>query len=138
MDSATVRLFFRQLQTPQTLESSQETCETLDGGRCGICNACVLLDDVLVRRAMAFIVLRRSRNTRNYYLVESYRDEHGRSRKRTLCHLGREQDATDMLAKAHAHWKGAGVDGTGAAPGQKESGESCSGGGETCPSLDSP
>jgi hypothetical protein len=53
---------------------------------------------------MAFIVLRRSRNTKNYYLVESYRDAEGRSRKRTLCYLGREQDGTDTLAKAVAHW----------------------------------
>ena len=54
---------------------------------------------------MAFIVLRRSRNTSSYYLVESYRDAEGRSRKRTLCYLGREQDGTDTLAKALAHWK---------------------------------
>jgi hypothetical protein len=53
---------------------------------------------------MAFIALRRSRNTRNYYLVESYRDGDGRSRKRTLCYLGREQDGTDTLDKAIAHW----------------------------------
>src|SRR3954453_23730249 len=54
---------------------------------------------------MAFIVLRRSRNTKGYYLVESYRDEQGRSRKRTLCYLGRERDGTDTLAKAVAHWE---------------------------------
>jgi hypothetical protein len=54
---------------------------------------------------MAFIVLRRSRNTRSYYLVESYRDDEGRVRKRTLCYLGREQDGTDTLAKALAHWE---------------------------------
>lgn len=54
---------------------------------------------------MAFIVLRRSRNTRNYYLVESYRDDKGLTRKRTLCYLGREQDGTDTLAKAQAHWE---------------------------------
>lgn len=54
---------------------------------------------------MAFITLRRSRNTRSYYLVESYRDERGASRKRTLCYLGREQDATDTLEKALAHWE---------------------------------
>ena len=54
---------------------------------------------------MAFIVLRRSRSTRGYYLVESYRDAEGRSRKRTLCYLGREQDGTDTLAKAIAHWE---------------------------------
>jgi hypothetical protein len=54
---------------------------------------------------MAFITLRRSRNTSSYYLVESYRDEQGRSRKRTLCYLGREQDGTDTLAKALAHWQ---------------------------------
>jgi len=54
---------------------------------------------------MAFIVLRRSRNTRNYYLVESYRDDQGKTRRRTLCYLGREQDGTDTLAKALVHWE---------------------------------
>jgi hypothetical protein len=54
---------------------------------------------------MAFIVLRRSRNTCSYYLVESYRDEQGKTRRRTLCYLGREQDGTDTLAKALAHWE---------------------------------
>src|SRR4051794_10041205 len=54
---------------------------------------------------MAFIVLRRSRNTRSYYLVESYRDGQGKTRRRTLCYLGREQDDTDTLAKALAHWQ---------------------------------
>lgn len=54
---------------------------------------------------MAFIVLRRSRNTRSYYLVESYRDEQGKTRRRTLCYLGREQDGTDTLDKALAHWQ---------------------------------
>jgi chromosome segregation ATPase len=54
---------------------------------------------------MAFIVLRRSRNTRNYYLVESYRDDQGETRRCTLCYLGREQDGTDTLAKALAHWE---------------------------------
>src|SRR5437764_5389560 len=54
---------------------------------------------------MAFITLRRSRDTQGYYLVESYRDAAGRSRKRTLCYLGREQDGTDSLAKAIAHWE---------------------------------
>jgi hypothetical protein len=54
---------------------------------------------------MAFIALRRSRNTRSYYLVESYRDEAGWPRKRTLCYLGREQDGTDTLEKALAHWQ---------------------------------
>jgi hypothetical protein len=54
---------------------------------------------------MAFIVLRRSRGTRSYYLVESYRDKKGRSRKRTLCYLGREQDGTDTLEKAIHHWE---------------------------------
>ena len=46
-----------------------------------------------------------SRNTKNFYLVESYRDEQGRSRKRTLCYLGREQDGTDTLEKALDHWQ---------------------------------
>jgi chromosome segregation ATPase len=54
---------------------------------------------------MAFIVLRRSRNARSYYLVESYRDDGGKTRRRTLCYLGREQDGTDTLAKALAHWQ---------------------------------
>lgn len=54
---------------------------------------------------MAFIVLRRSRNTRSFYLVESYRDDQGKTRRRTLCYLGREQDGTDTLPKALAHWE---------------------------------
>ncbi len=54
---------------------------------------------------MAFIVLRKSRNTRSYYLVESYRDDQGKTQRRTLCYLGREQDGSDTLAKALAHWK---------------------------------
>lgn len=53
---------------------------------------------------MAFIVLRRSRNTRSYLLVESYRDSSGKTRKRTLCYLGREHDETDTLDKALDHW----------------------------------
>jgi hypothetical protein len=55
--------------------------------------------------AMAFIVVRRSRNTRSYYLVESYRDVNGKTHRRTLCCLGREQDGTDTLSKSLAHWK---------------------------------
>jgi hypothetical protein len=54
---------------------------------------------------MAFIILRRSRNSKGYYLVESYRDHLGRTRKRTLCYLGRERDGTDTLAKALAFWR---------------------------------
>jgi len=54
---------------------------------------------------MAFICLRRSRNTRSYLLIESYRDDQGRSRKRILCYLGREADGTDTLDKALLHWK---------------------------------
>ena len=54
---------------------------------------------------MAFIALRRSRNTKSYYLVESYRDQAGRSRKRTLCYLGRESDGTDTLDKALSFWE---------------------------------
>jgi hypothetical protein len=54
---------------------------------------------------MAFIVLRRSRNTRSYYLVESYRDAQRTTRRRTLCYLGREQDGTDTLVKALTHWE---------------------------------
>jgi hypothetical protein len=53
---------------------------------------------------MSFIVLRRSRNTRNFYLVESYRDDQGKTKRRTLCYLGREQDGTDTLARSLAHW----------------------------------
>ena len=60
---------------------------------------------MLSTRRMAFITLRRSRNTLSYYLVESYRDDQGRSRKRTLCYLGREQDGTDTLEKALTHWQ---------------------------------
>jgi hypothetical protein len=71
------------------------------------CSVCKCLRE-RVRRGidpcMAFIVLRRSRNTRSYYLVESYRDM-GKVRRRTLCYLGREQDGTDSLAKARAHWE---------------------------------
>jgi chromosome segregation ATPase len=54
---------------------------------------------------MAFIVLRRSRNTRSYCLVESYRDDQGKTQRRTLCYLGRAHDGTDTLAKALAHWE---------------------------------
>jgi hypothetical protein len=54
---------------------------------------------------MAFVTLRRTRNTVSYYLVESYRDDRGRSRKRTLCYLGREQDRTDTPEKAVKHWQ---------------------------------
>jgi hypothetical protein len=58
-----------------------------------------------IDRRMAFIYLRRSRNTKSYLLIESYRDDQGRTRKRTLCYLGREQDSTDTLDKALAHWE---------------------------------
>lgn len=54
---------------------------------------------------MAFIVLRRSRNTRSYYLVESYRDDNGKTKRRTLCYLGREQDGTDSLSKSLTLWE---------------------------------
>jgi hypothetical protein len=54
---------------------------------------------------MAYIVLRRSRNTRSYYLVESYRDRTGKVCKRTLCYLGREQDGTNLIGTALAHWE---------------------------------
>jgi hypothetical protein len=56
-------------------------------------------------KPMAFIVLRRSRNTRSYYLVESYRDDNGKTHRRTLCYLGREQDGTDTLSKSLADWE---------------------------------
>jgi hypothetical protein len=67
--------------------------------------ACQSARQVLTVARMAFIVLRKSRNTRSYYLVESYRDDQGKTRRRTLCYLGREQDGTDTLAKALAHWE---------------------------------
>ena len=54
---------------------------------------------------MAFIYLRRFRNTRSYLLIESYRDVQGRTRKRTLCYLEREQDGASTLDKSLAHWK---------------------------------
>jgi hypothetical protein len=54
---------------------------------------------------MAFIYLRRSRNTKSYLLIESYRDDQGRTRKRTLCYLGREQDGTNTLDTALVHWE---------------------------------
>ena len=67
--------------------------------------ACGSVRHVLPVAGMAFIVLRRSRNTRSYYLVESYRDDQGKARRRTLCYLGREKDGTDTLAKALIHWE---------------------------------
>ena len=67
--------------------------------------ACGSVRHVLPVAGMAFIVLRRSRNTRSYYLVKSYRDDQGKTRRRTLCYLGREQDGADTLAKALAHWQ---------------------------------
>jgi hypothetical protein len=57
------------------------------------------------RHGMAFITLRRTRGTQGYYLVESYRDDQGTARKRTLCYLGRAQDGTDTINKAIAHWE---------------------------------
>lgn len=54
---------------------------------------------------MAYIILRRSRNSKGYYLVESFRDEQGRSQRRILCYLGREEDGADTLDKALAHWQ---------------------------------
>ena len=57
------------------------------------------------QQGMAFIALRRTRGTQSYYLVESYRDDQGRARKRTLCYLGREQDGTDSVVKALDHWQ---------------------------------
>lgn len=72
---------------------------------CGVCNRLWEQVPYANRLGMAFIVLRRSRNTRSYYLVESYRNEQGKTQRRTLCYLGREQDGTDTLAKAQAHWE---------------------------------
>ena len=57
------------------------------------------------RSEHGILVLRRSRNTRSYHLVESYRDDRGKTQRRTLCYLGREQDGTDTLANARAHWE---------------------------------
>jgi hypothetical protein len=54
---------------------------------------------------MAYIYLRKSRNTRSYVLIESYRDNQGRPTNRLLCYLGREEDGTDTPEKALAHWK---------------------------------
>jgi hypothetical protein len=54
---------------------------------------------------MAFVLLRRSRNTRSYVLAERDRDERGRVRSRVLCYLGREQDGTDTLERALVHWE---------------------------------
>ena len=45
---------------------------------------------VWYRSGMAFIVLRRSRNTRSYYLVEICRNDEGKARRHTLCYQGRE------------------------------------------------
>jgi hypothetical protein len=52
---------------------------------------------------MAYVVLKRSRNTHSYVLVESFRDDDGRTRKRVLCYLGREQDGTDTPEKSLEH-----------------------------------
>jgi hypothetical protein len=51
---------------------------------------------------MAFIVLRRSRNTRSYLLIESYRDDRGKTLKRTLCYLGRELSEENARAARRA------------------------------------
>ncbi len=71
----------------------------------GVCKCLRIFALCAIGPGMAFIVLRRSRNTRSYYLVESYRDEQGKTRRRTLCYLGREQDGTDTLAKAVASFR---------------------------------
>src|SRR5579862_1367227 len=44
-------------------------------------------------------------HTRSYYLVESYHEDQGKTQRRTLCYLGREQDGTDTLMKSLAHWE---------------------------------
>jgi hypothetical protein len=54
---------------------------------------------------MAYVVLKRSRNTHSYVLVESFCDDDGRTRKRVLCYLGREQDGTDTPEKSLEHWQ---------------------------------
>ncbi len=99
------------IQTPQGDRGTREPREQLAPGRanelpsfCGVCKCLRKAVRRAIRRGMAFIVLRRSRNTQSYYLVESYRDEEGKTRRRTLCYLGREQDGTDTLAKALTHW----------------------------------
>src|SRR5262249_16999695 len=76
-----------------------------EGLGCGVCNCLRRRPTRAISLGMAFIVLRRSRNTRSYYLVESYRDSEGKTRRRTLCYLGRERDGTGTLAKAQAHWE---------------------------------
>jgi hypothetical protein len=35
-----------------------------------------------------------------FYVVESYGDRKGRTQRRTLCYLGREQDGADTIEKA--------------------------------------
>jgi hypothetical protein len=52
----------------------------------GVCKCLRKAVGRAIRRGMAFIVLRRSRNTRSYYLVESYRDDQGKTRRRTVCY----------------------------------------------------
>ncbi len=54
---------------------------------------------------MSFLVPRRSRNRESYYLVESYCDSEGKTKRRTLCYLGREQDGTDSPYKDLSHWE---------------------------------
>ncbi len=84
---------------------SRATRTGRERGFCGVCKCLRKHALCAIGQGMAFIVLRRSRNTRSYYLVESYRDDQGKTQRRTLCYLGREQDGTDTLAKALAHWE---------------------------------
>jgi hypothetical protein len=99
------------LQTPQSERLVEYLRGTSNGtsqkALRGVCKSLRKHPSCAIGRGMAFIVLRRSRNTRSYYLVESYRDEQGQTRRRTLCYLGREQDGTDTLAKALVHWQDA-------------------------------
>ena len=98
-----------ELQTPQLGSDSRGLASDSNRderrGFRGVCKCLRKHALCAIGPGMAFIVLRRSRNTRNYYLVESYRDDQGKTQRRTLCYLGREQDGTDTLAKALAHWE---------------------------------
>ncbi len=102
-----------ELQTPHTSEDAGDFREGRTGSRepgrrgrfRGVCKCLRTHGPCGIGPSMAFIVLRRSRNTQSYYLVESYRDRQGKTRRRTVCYLGRQQDDTDTLAKALAHWQ---------------------------------
>jgi hypothetical protein len=87
------------------VKSREDLAQNERRGFRGVCKSLPKRPLCAIGPDMAFIVLRRSRNTRSYYLVESYRDDQGKTQRRTLCYLGREQDGTDTLANAQAHWE---------------------------------